>query len=81
VVWEGRRLGVHAVHRFLFEEESGAVILTSTEQFGGPMFFLSRLLFIPQKLHHLSRQLLRDIKKAAEACPAAYTLLKIDSRL
>ncbi len=69
VVWEGRRLGIHAVHRFSFEERGGAVILTSTEEFGGPLFFLSRLLFIPQKLHHLSRQLLQDIKKASESFP------------
>jgi hypothetical protein len=71
VVWEGRRLGVQAVHRFRFEEQGGAVVLTSTEQFGGPLLFLSRLLFIPRKLHQLSRQLLLDIKKAAEACPPA----------
>jgi hypothetical protein len=71
VVWEGRRLGIQAVHRFLFEEQGGAVTLTSIEQFAGPLFFLSRLLFIPQKLHHLSKQLLLDIKKAAEACPPA----------
>lgn len=70
VVWEGRRLGVQAVHRFTFREEGDTVILTSVEQFGGPLFFLCRLLFIPQKLHQLSNQLLQDIKKAAEACQA-----------
>ncbi len=68
VIWEGRRLGVHAVHRFEFQGDGDDVILTSTEEFGGPLFFLCRLLFIPQKLHQLSIQLLQDIKNAAEAC-------------
>jgi hypothetical protein len=68
VVWEGKRLGIHAVHRFDFEEVDGKVIVTSTEQFGGPLFFLSRLLFIPRQLHHLSQKLLADIKQAAESC-------------
>jgi hypothetical protein len=68
VVWEGKRLGVHGVHRFTFQEHGDKVILTSIEKLGGPLFFLSRLLFLPQKLHKLSRQLLQDIKKAAEAC-------------
>ncbi len=71
VVWEGKSLGVHGVHRFAFQEQGDKVILTSTEQLGGPLFFLSRLLFVPQRLHQLSRQLLQDIKKAAEACPPA----------
>jgi hypothetical protein len=68
VVWEGRRLGIHAVHHFDFEEVDGKVIVTSTEQFGGPFFFLSRLLFIPQQLHRLSQKLLADMKQAAESC-------------
>lgn len=70
VIWEGRRLGVHGIHRFEFQEQGDTVILTSTEKLGGPLFFLSRLLLVPQRLHQLSRQLLWDIKKAAEACPA-----------
>ncbi len=68
VVWEGKRLGIHAVHRFDFEAADGKVIVTSTEQFGGPLFFLSRLLFIPRQLHRLSQQLLADMKQAAESC-------------
>jgi hypothetical protein len=69
VVWEGKRLGVHGVHRFEFQEKDHQVILTSIEIFSGPLFFFSRLLLVPQRLHHLSKQLLRDVKKAAEACP------------
>lgn len=70
VVWEGKRLGIHAVHRFEFEEIGDKVIVTSTEKFGGPLFFLSRLLFIPQQLHRLSKKLLAEIKRAAETCYA-----------
>ena len=69
VVWEGRRFGVHGVHSFQFREREDTVILTSIEIFSGPLFFLSRLLFVPRRLHQLSKQLLQDIKKAAEACP------------
>jgi hypothetical protein len=49
VVWEGKRLGIHAVNRFDFQEADGEVVITSTEQFGGPLFFF-RLLFIRQHL-------------------------------
>jgi hypothetical protein len=69
VVWEGERLGVKGVHSFTFQEHGDTVILTSIEKFSGPLFFLSRLILVPQRLHRLSRQLLEDIKKAAEACP------------
>jgi hypothetical protein len=68
VVWQGKRLGIHAVHRFNFEEVDGKVIVTSTEQFGGPLFFFSRLLFIPRQLHRLSKKLLAEMKQAAESC-------------
>jgi hypothetical protein len=68
VVWEGKRLGIHAVHRFDFQEVGDKVMVTSTEQFGGPLFFFARLLFIPQQLHRLSKKLLADIKHAAEDC-------------
>ncbi len=70
VVWEGKKLGIHAVHRFDFQEADGKVIITSTEQFGGPLFFFSRLLLIPQQLHSLSKKLLAEIKQAAETCLA-----------
>jgi hypothetical protein len=70
VVWEGKRLGIHAVHRFDFREVGDRVVVTSTEQFGGPLFFFSRLLFVPQKLHQMTKKLLADIKQAAEACVA-----------
>ncbi len=54
------------MHRFEFKEEDGHVLLTSIENFSGPLFFLSRLLLVPHRLHQLSRQLLREVKKGAE---------------
>lgn len=68
VVWEGQRFGVRGVHRFEFQEQGDEVILTSVEIFSGPLFFFSRLLLVPRRLHQLSKQLLLDVKKAAEAC-------------
>ena len=66
IVWEGERFGVRGVHRFEFKEDGGQVVLTSIEVFSGSLFFLSRLLLVPQRLHQLSRQLLREVKQAAE---------------
>lgn len=66
IIWEGERLGVRGVHRFEFNETGGQVILTSIEEFSGPLFFLSRLILVPQRLHHLSKQLLLEVKKASE---------------
>ncbi len=68
VVWQGRRLGVQAEHRFEFQAENGRVTIISTESFSGPLLFLARLLGLPKKLHALSTQLLADIKRAAEGC-------------
>lgn len=68
VVWEGQRLGVHAVHRFAFQEKNGQVTMVSTEEFGGPLFFLARLILVHRRLQQLTRQLLADIKRTAEAC-------------
>jgi hypothetical protein len=68
IVWEGERLGIKGVHRFEFKEEDGQALITSIEHFSGPLFLLSRLLLVPQRLHRLSRQLLQEVKKAAEAC-------------
>ncbi len=68
VIWEGRRFGVHAVHRFIFEEQKDSVRLTSSETFSGPLLWLSKLIFIPGRLHRLTRQLMASIKDQAEAC-------------
>jgi hypothetical protein len=68
VIWEGRRFGVHAVHRFIFEEKEGAVCLISSESFRGPLLWLSKIIFIPRRLHRLTQQLMASIKNQAEAC-------------
>jgi hypothetical protein len=81
VVWEGQRFGVRGVHRFAFREEGGEVILTSVEIFSGPLFFLSRLLLVPRRLHQLSKKLLQDVKKAAETCqPGTPTAADLSGR-
>jgi hypothetical protein len=68
VIWEGSRFGVKAVHSFIFEEKEGAVRLVSSESFHGPLLWLSKLIFIPKRLHHLTRELMAAIKNQAEAC-------------
>jgi hypothetical protein len=68
VIWEGRRFGVQAVHSFIFEEKENSVRLTSSETFRGPLLWLSKLIFIPRRLHRLTQQLMACIKDQAEAC-------------
>ena len=67
VVWEGERLGVHAVHAWTFRETNGRVTLISHEEFSGPLILLARLMLLPQRLHSLTRELLACIKQEAEA--------------
>ncbi|HVO84752.1 MAG TPA: SRPBCC family protein [Syntrophobacteria bacterium] len=66
LVWEGGRLGIYAVHRWRFREGEGKVTLSSSERFSGPLLRLGRLLFLPHRLHRLTRELLRSIKAEAE---------------
>ena len=68
VIWEGNRFGVYAVHSFIFEEKENGVKLTSSESFHGPLLWLSKLIFIPKRLHRLTQQLMTAIKSQAEAC-------------
>lgn len=67
VVWEGERLGIHAVHTWLFREANGRVTLISHEEFSGPLIWLAKLTLVPRRLHHLTRELLVSIKQEAEA--------------
>ncbi|MDR3569577.1 MAG: SRPBCC family protein [Syntrophobacteraceae bacterium] len=68
VVWEGARLGIRAAHTFTFtRNEEGYVVVTSTEKLRGPGLVLSRLVFVPSRLHQLTRQLLFALKEEAES--------------
>jgi hypothetical protein len=58
------------VHSFIFEEKKDHVRLTSSETFRGPLLLLSKLIFIPKRLHRLTQQLMQAIKNQAEACYA-----------
>ena len=66
VVWEGERLGIHAVHTWKFREINGRVKLISHEEFSGPLIWLARLILVPRRLHSLTRQLLASVKQEAE---------------
>jgi hypothetical protein len=66
VVWEGERLGIHAVHTWIFREVNDRVTLISHEEFSGPLIWLARLILVPRRLHSLTRQLLASVKQEAE---------------
>jgi hypothetical protein len=70
VVWQGSRLGVKAVHTFTFEEKENTVILTSSEEFSGPLLGLYKLILLPSTVHRLTKRLMLEIKNQAEACSA-----------
>ncbi|MDH3557925.1 MAG: SRPBCC family protein [Deltaproteobacteria bacterium] len=67
VVWEGERLGIHAVHTWTFREIDSRVTLISHEEFSGLLIWLARLILVPQRLHSLTRQLLASVKQEVEA--------------
>jgi hypothetical protein len=67
VVWEGGRLGIHAVHTWKFREENGNTLLVSSECFSGPLLWFGKLILVPSRLHTLTRELLAGIKREAEA--------------
>jgi len=67
VVWEGGRLGIHAVHTWRFREEKGKTMLFSSERFSGPLLWLGKLISVHVRLHALTRELLMGIKREAEA--------------
>jgi len=67
VIWEGGRLGIHAVHTWRFREEKGKTVIFSSERFSGPLLLLGRLISIHSRLHALTRELLMGIKAEAEA--------------
>ncbi|MEW6077860.1 MAG: SRPBCC family protein [Thermodesulfobacteriota bacterium] len=70
VVWQGSRLGIHAVHEFYFKETSNGVDLTSIEHFSGPLLMFARMIGMPSRLHALTIRLLEAIRQAAESSGA-----------
>lgn len=72
VVWEGSRFGIRAEHTFTFTEYEECVVVASTERLSGLGLLLSRLVFVPSRLHRLTREFLISLKKEAESwalCP------------
>jgi ligand-binding SRPBCC domain-containing protein len=67
VIWEGGRLGIHAVHTWRFREEEGKTVIFSSERFSGPLLWLGELISVHSRLHGLTRELLMGIKREAEA--------------
>ena len=67
VIWEGGRLGIHAVHTWRFREEKGKTMIFSSERFSGPLLWLGKLISVHSRLHALTSDLLMGIKHEAEA--------------
>lgn len=74
VVWEGKRLGISAVHTWRFREAADGVRMESTESFRGPLLLLAHLAGVPRRLHQLTVEMLDHIKRYSEACGAIAAL-------
>ena len=68
VVWEGRRLGISAVHTWRFQKKADGVLLESIETFRGPLLLIGHVLRVPRRLHRLTVGMLDQIKRHSEAC-------------
>ncbi|MFP4477774.1 MAG: SRPBCC family protein [Desulfatibacillaceae bacterium] len=66
VVWEGSRLGVHAVHTFDFSRDGDATVIHSREELSGPLLLPARLVGATRRLHRLSDRLLEGIRDESE---------------
>lgn len=67
IVWSARKFGIAARHEFTFQKEGRGVLLTSREEFNGPLLIRASVLFSRWRLTELTRLFLRDIQEAAEA--------------
>jgi hypothetical protein len=68
VIWEGKRLGISAVHVWRFQETADGVLLESIETFRGPLLLMGRLIGVPRRLHRLTVEMLDQIKRHSEGC-------------
>lgn len=68
VVWEGRRLGISAVHTWRFQENADGALLESIETFRGPLLLIGHVVGVPRRLHRLTVGMLDQIKRHSEAC-------------
>lgn len=67
VVWRGDKLGITAIHEFLFESSDDAVTVKSRETFSGPLVPLAGLPFSQLRIRQLTRIFLSDLRRRAEA--------------
>ncbi len=67
VVWSAKKKGLSAYHEFDFRSNGTAVIVTSSETFTGVLARGEGILLPKRKMKSLTRDFLRDLKRAAEA--------------
>lgn len=67
IVWRGRKYGLAARHEYLFSPKGRGVTVISREDFSGLPVLFGGLFFPKARIRQLTRTLLADLKKAAEA--------------
>ncbi|MFQ6102278.1 MAG: SRPBCC family protein [Anaerolineae bacterium] len=66
VAWEGRVIGMEAIHGFRFDATAGGTEVLSRHEFYGPLALLARLLLITRRVHKIYQAALEGLKAYVE---------------
>ena len=66
VAWEGKVVGVEAIHGFRFDATASGVEVLSRHEFYGSLALLARLLFFTRRVHKIYQAALEGLKAYVE---------------
>ena len=66
VAWEGKVMGMEAVHGFRFDSTAGGTEVLSRHEFYGSLTLLARLLLLKRRVHKIYRAALEGLKAYVE---------------
>jgi len=66
VAWEGKVMGMEAIHGFRFDDTAGGVEVLSRHEFYGSPALLARFLFLTHRVHKIYRAALEGFKAYVE---------------
>jgi len=66
VAWEGRVMGMEAIHGFRFDSTAGGTEVLSRHEFYGSLALLARLFFLKRRVHKIYRPALQGFKAYVE---------------
>jgi len=66
VAWEGKVMGMEAIHGFCFDATAGGTEVLSRHEFYGSLALLARLLFLTRRVHKIYQAALEGLKAYIE---------------